>query len=83
MFRKQHKISQIPWYFLIPFEQRKTKPCLVLPNQNHVLTGKCQTMATEFLTNRVNSEPFQLKLLDFQRVVQRVENFEFEGEQFE
>lgn len=58
-------------------------PCLDLPNQNHALTGKCQTMATEFLTNRVNSEPFQLEFLDFQRVEQRVENFELEGEQFE
>jgi hypothetical protein len=83
MFRKQHKISQIPWYFLIPFEQRKTKPCLVLPNQNHALTGKCQTMATEFLTKRVKSELCQQKLLDFQWVEQRVENFELEGEQFE
>lgn len=58
-------------------------PCLDLPIQNLALTGKCQTMATEFLTKRVNSEPFQLKLLDFQRVEQRVENFELEGEQFE
>jgi len=58
-------------------------PCLDLPNQNHVLTGKCQTMATEILTKRVNFKFFQLKLLDFQRVEQRVENFELGGEQFE